>query len=646
MRHVEPAGFWPRAIALSVDTALFLALTVPLMWLAYGEKVARIDDMRPWSLAINGLLPLLLAVAFWSTFGATPGKMLMSVHVVDIRTGKPPSVWRCMLRWIGYLVSALPLGLGFLWATIDSDRRGWHDWLAGTRVVRPRSASARGGATKGYFAAHWAGELSLPVSFWVNNVLLSVPVSMALGALVAWISLKGELLQATSMAMLVAWPLMLVMDTWCIVGAWRSAGNHVAQGGSPLWSGLTRLVMFLSALMVLSSTYVDFIPQIGPYLQMARGIDPIGQVQASLSADGSRLILNGPLGMGDGERVRLLVADATRVRWVELESPGGRVYEADRIVQIVRERQWQTRATGHCESACTLVFMAGKRRQLMPGAQLGFHRAFAGSFNPVLDQLANQELAAMYRRAGLSEDFIAQTLRTPPWQMWYPEIDRMAALGMIIAPEKTLDVQLPASKSPSRSDMADALRASRTWHALEQRFPGSIHAAATRMNALHASGASDALVRMEAQRVAQSLLPRLLQGASPMARERYVTLLAEQLRVARQAGGNACLRVLAGDPAARRNLPAALVLQESDWIVATALEPVQRADKAPTALEREVIRHSLGESAPQRLAALHIATRSPGTGADCDSTIALLVAIAQLPQGPRQLAARMAFHGS
>jgi hypothetical protein len=194
--------------------------------------------------------------------------------------------------------------------------------------------------------------------------------------------------------------------------------------------------------------------------------------------------------------------------------------------------------------------------------------------------------------------------------------------------------------------MADALRASRTWHALEQRFPGSIDTAATRMNALHAGGASDARVGMEGQRVAQSLLPRLLQGASPMARERYVTLLAEQLMAARQTGGNACLRVLAGDPAARRNLPAALVLQESDWIVATALEPERRADKATTELEREVIRHSLGESAQRRLAALHIASRSTAAGADCDSTIALLMAIAQLPQGPRQLAARMAFHGS
>ena len=77
MPSVEPAGFRVRTIAALIDTALFLLLTVPLMWLVYGEKVARFDDVRPWSLAINWLLPAVLAISFWSTIGSTPGKILM-----------------------------------------------------------------------------------------------------------------------------------------------------------------------------------------------------------------------------------------------------------------------------------------------------------------------------------------------------------------------------------------------------------------------------------------------------------------------------------------------------------------------------------------------------------------------------------------
>jgi len=32
-------------------------------------------------------------------------------------------------------VSVLPLGLGVVWMFLDTDRRAWHDRLAGTRVL-------------------------------------------------------------------------------------------------------------------------------------------------------------------------------------------------------------------------------------------------------------------------------------------------------------------------------------------------------------------------------------------------------------------------------------------------------------------------------------------------------------------------------
>ena len=644
MRHVETAGIPARTIAATIDTVLFLLQTVPLMGLAYGEQVARFDDLRPWSLVINWLLPFVVAMGFWSTFGATPGKMFMSLTIVDDTTGRPAALGRCVLRWLGYLLSALPFGLGFLWAAIDSDKQGWHDKLAGTRVVRRRRAAAGCDEPGGYLASHWRGELPLPVSFWVNNILLSLPFGFALNALTAWISLKGERLQTSSMAALVGWPLMLAMNAWCIVGAWRAATAYGDRGGSPLWSGATKCVLFLAASSTLSSTVLDFAPQVGAYMQMARGVDPIGQVQLLLSPNGRSLKLTGPVGMGDATRVRQMIGAAGEGRLIELESPGGRVYEADLIAAMVRHHGWQTRATGDCESACTLIFMAGATRQLMPGAKLGFHRAFAGSFNPVLDQLANRELARMYRSAGLPEDFITQTMHTPPWTMWHPGLDQLAQGGLITAPHWTLDVELPPRAASAPSDMADALRASQVWHALEQRFPGSITTAAGRMSAARLRSASDGGVLTEGQRVAEVLLRRLLRDASPQALERFLPLLTGQLRAARLTGGSACGAVLAGDARARRGLPQALVLLESEWMVAVASEPLGgRRSHAATALELEVIRRTLGDAAPARLAGLWAPGRASGAWLDCDSSIALLDTIAGLHDGQRRLALRLVF---
>jgi uncharacterized RDD family membrane protein YckC len=42
---------------------------------------------------------------------------------------------RTLLRTIAYLVSLVPLFAGFLWILVDRDRRGWHDHIAGSRVV-------------------------------------------------------------------------------------------------------------------------------------------------------------------------------------------------------------------------------------------------------------------------------------------------------------------------------------------------------------------------------------------------------------------------------------------------------------------------------------------------------------------------------
>lgn len=73
-------------------------------------------------------------IFFWAMMGQTPGKWAMGLRV--IRTdGRPLSVWRSILRYLGYWVSALPLFLGFIWIVFDKKRQGWHDKIADTCVI-------------------------------------------------------------------------------------------------------------------------------------------------------------------------------------------------------------------------------------------------------------------------------------------------------------------------------------------------------------------------------------------------------------------------------------------------------------------------------------------------------------------------------
>ncbi|MFO1285204.1 MAG: hypothetical protein U1F25_05835 [Rubrivivax sp.] len=520
-----------------------------------------------------------------------------------------------------------------------------------------------------YIARHWRGELTLPVSYWVNNVLLAMPVGFAIGALAAWIEVTGDHLRGGSLALLVGWPLLALFSLWCIVGAWRSASAYRACGGPTAWAALAKLSLALSAAGTLWSTAFDFAPHIGEYMRMARGIDPIGNVQATLSPDGRRLRLEGPLSLGDAERVRTLAAGATALRIVELDSPGGRLIEGERIAALVRKGAWHTRTTGGCESACTLIHMAGERKQLLPGAKLGFHRASAGTTNPVLDNLANRELVRIYREAGLPERFIERTLATPSHRIWYPSRDELVGAGLVSIAERPLDIELPDSPRAAASEYADAMTGSDTWLAIEKRFPGTMAAAARRMADARQAGADAAEAQVQGQKVIEAQLPALLAEAGAELREGYLALLMAQLNAARavataaptkpapaakptvplaaaaEAAPNSRIGVLAGDAAARRSLSPDLVQREAAWLIAAAgAAPAREAGgRTPSAVEQEVLRRRLGERSPALLAQAWQPGALQRPPRDCERTLELLRAVAALPPAERRLATRLMF---
>ena len=81
-----------------------------------------------------GVLPLAYFFITVAVTGRTVGKAMMGIRVVA-KDGRQLSALRSLLRTVAYLVSLVPLFGGFLWILIDGDRRGWHDHIAGSRVV-------------------------------------------------------------------------------------------------------------------------------------------------------------------------------------------------------------------------------------------------------------------------------------------------------------------------------------------------------------------------------------------------------------------------------------------------------------------------------------------------------------------------------
>ena len=138
--EMEYVGFWPRFGAAMVDGILEFIVAYPFLMHFYGKAYWTNKALikGPADFVISYLFPAVATILFWVFKQATPGKMMLSAKIVDARTGKKPTPGQFIGRYFAYILSVLPLGLGFIWIASDSKKQGWHDKLAGTVVIRPK----------------------------------------------------------------------------------------------------------------------------------------------------------------------------------------------------------------------------------------------------------------------------------------------------------------------------------------------------------------------------------------------------------------------------------------------------------------------------------------------------------------------------
>jgi uncharacterized RDD family membrane protein YckC len=142
----QSAGFFRRVLATVVDFSVvsllylgFLALGILGASLGAQASGARYLSTisRPHSRAVPcGLVwGVVVYIGLFTRHGGqTPGKMLLRIRVMRL-DGDDPSWSQALLRPVGYLVSWLPLGLGFLLAAVPPAKRALHDRLTGTHVI-------------------------------------------------------------------------------------------------------------------------------------------------------------------------------------------------------------------------------------------------------------------------------------------------------------------------------------------------------------------------------------------------------------------------------------------------------------------------------------------------------------------------------
>jgi len=139
-------GFFRRTWAFGLDVIIIAALSIVMGFMCYvGYKVGLSAHGRALTWEHSTPLIVLLTwaslglatgyfVIFHGIGGKTIGKWLLGLRVVGAERS-PITYRRAFLRWLA-LVGFAPVLLGFLWILWSREKRGWHDLLARTWVIR------------------------------------------------------------------------------------------------------------------------------------------------------------------------------------------------------------------------------------------------------------------------------------------------------------------------------------------------------------------------------------------------------------------------------------------------------------------------------------------------------------------------------
>jgi uncharacterized RDD family membrane protein YckC len=120
------SGFWRRFAAVFVDGIVLLVVNLILRAIANENAAAG--------------LTTLIGLGYYTYFegsasGQTPGKKALGIRVISLSDGGPIGYGRAFIRYIGRIVSGIPIALGYFWMLWDKEKQTWHDKFAGSVVV-------------------------------------------------------------------------------------------------------------------------------------------------------------------------------------------------------------------------------------------------------------------------------------------------------------------------------------------------------------------------------------------------------------------------------------------------------------------------------------------------------------------------------
>jgi len=135
--HIELASISKRATAFFIDELLLSFLLMIVLWDTFTQAVTieEIIEVTNSFVLEYMAMKIIYQTFFVMQYGATIGKIMMKIQIIEIRTLAYPSLMSSFNRATFRIISEMLFYLGFLWGSFDPLRRTWHDRTAQTLVV-------------------------------------------------------------------------------------------------------------------------------------------------------------------------------------------------------------------------------------------------------------------------------------------------------------------------------------------------------------------------------------------------------------------------------------------------------------------------------------------------------------------------------
>jgi uncharacterized RDD family membrane protein YckC len=134
---VTYAGFWIRVLAKIVDNIILQVVALACRWLL-NVFLSPTDNPAAFFVivwVVSIVIGASYGTYFVGKFGATPGKMACRLKII-MADETQLTYLRALGRHFAEVLSSITLGVGYIMAAFDEEKRSLHDRICDTRVIR------------------------------------------------------------------------------------------------------------------------------------------------------------------------------------------------------------------------------------------------------------------------------------------------------------------------------------------------------------------------------------------------------------------------------------------------------------------------------------------------------------------------------